>query len=184
MPRYRNKMIYLFLIARVCFVAHNAIPVAESRTVLPRTRAYFVENGLFLKKKSPRSAWLDFAFTPFPQVCQTARPTEGRPHASTEVSSHAGSSSAQDSSLSISRLIEEAYRNQELLPPQRWTDDQGIGQTEWNTTEQQESSSDRMMQYRTRKLLQGTFTLYEYRLPSDQHSFLSDTLGKRIDNHS
>ncbi|KAL0129327.1 hypothetical protein PUN28_004198 [Cardiocondyla obscurior] len=115
-------------------------------------------------------------------VCLTVR-VEGHPHAfSEEESSQASNSSDQDESLSISRLIDLAYRNHELLPPQQWSEQQtdrdsherGIERTQWDTTEQQESSSETVTQYRKRKLLQVTSSTISMHRNSDEKIIFPD----------
>ncbi|XP_024867496.1 uncharacterized protein LOC112451828 [Temnothorax curvispinosus] len=113
-------------------------------------------------------------------VYQTARLVQGHPHVSSstvspngfaKLSSPAGSSSTQDPPFTILKLIEAAYKNHELIPPQQWSqrpddgdhgddgDDRGVGRTQWrDTLEQQESSNDGMTQYRKRMLLQVSST--------------------------
>lgn len=146
-------------------------------------------------------------------MCQTARLIEGHPHASSGLADAAviETSSAQDTW--ISELIEMAYKNNELLRPEEWSqqmtnrndndnnnnkndtndntdhgddnseddhleddhleddhseddhseDNSEEDNSEEDTSKKQESSNDKIMQYRKRKLLQGTFTLYQYR---------------------
>ncbi|XP_077279534.1 protein spaetzle [Temnothorax americanus] len=120
-------------------------------------------------------------------VYQTARLVQGHPHVSSstvspnafaEVSSPAGSSSAQDPPFTILKLIEAAYKNHELIPPQQWSqrpdddDDRGVGRTQWrDTLEQQESSNDGMTQYRKRMLLQVSSTTTSMHRNSDEIVF-------------
>ncbi|XP_011695318.1 PREDICTED: protein spaetzle-like [Wasmannia auropunctata] len=84
-------------------------------------------------------------------ACQTARPIEGYPHSP-------NTGSPQDTTFSVSELIEKAYNDNVFLRPQQspWRTDhedhQGIEQ---DTSKRQESSSVRTMQIpQKRELLQ------------------------------
>ncbi|EGI66251.1 Protein spaetzle [Acromyrmex echinatior] len=72
-----------------------------------------------MTSRTLRLKWTDYLALIL--VCQTVRPIEGYPRASSELSEEspdAGSSSSQD--MSISRVIEEAYEQQVFLRPQEW----------------------------------------------------------------
>ncbi|XP_018308873.1 uncharacterized protein [Mycetomoellerius zeteki] len=114
-------------------------------------------------------------------VCQTVRPIEGYPRASSEVSEEspdAGSSSSQDA-LSISRVIEKAYEQQVFLRPQEWPQkindednnccSQRIEQTQ-RSTSKEKFSSDGVIQSRSKRSLQDSSTnMSMYRSPDMPH---------------
>ncbi|KAL6266969.1 hypothetical protein P5V15_000053 [Pogonomyrmex californicus] len=115
-------------------------------------------------------------------VCwNTAWLVEGYPHASTEEPPN-GSSSKRQVTLSISKLIETAYNNNELVAPAQWfarTDDkdQTTEQTQRDAMEQLEPSNDETMQYRKRKLLEVSSSEISMHRHSDEIVFPDGTIS-------